>query len=96
MRTMRSMSAGFGGTALTAATNSSRSFDSSGFQRFSKPSVEDGLPDKSAPQTLPTWCPGKISISSGNERSFAQRLVELRGHLGFAPQQVGPSDCSYE
>jgi hypothetical protein len=38
---------------MTAAINSSLSSDSKRFHRFSKPIVDDGLPDKSAPQALP-------------------------------------------
>lgn len=43
---------------VSAAMNSSRPIASMGFQRFSKPMVDIGLPDMPAPQTLPEVWPG--------------------------------------
>ncbi len=71
---MRSISAGFGGTSESAFTKSSRVFVSSGFQRFSKAMVLDGLPLIPTPQTEPEKCAGKISRSSGSVRSLAWTL----------------------
>jgi len=48
------MSAGRCGMSLvTWAMKLGLSIDSAGFQRFSKPRVEEGLPDSPAPQALP-------------------------------------------
>ncbi|MNC79143.1 hypothetical protein D3C75_1315450 [compost metagenome] len=54
--TMRSMSAGRGGIEVVNwAMKEARSSVRAAFQRFSKPMVEDGLPDRPAPQALPAW-----------------------------------------
>jgi hypothetical protein len=52
-RSMASMAAGLGEACPTAVMNASRPSDSRGFQRFSKPRVDEGLPDKPAPHRLP-------------------------------------------
>jgi hypothetical protein len=52
--TILSISAGRGGISLIKDSMKAALFIvSPGFQRFSKPMVEEGLPDNPAPQTLP-------------------------------------------
>ncbi len=64
---MRSISAGRGGIdSVSVATNSSRFIASIGFQRFSKPIVDIGLPDMPAPQALPEVWPGYSSTSGAS------------------------------
>ena len=58
-RKIASISAGFGGTSASASTNSPRDLRrGSGFHRFSKAMVLDGLPLIPAPQTEPEKWPG--------------------------------------
>ena len=74
--------------------NASRSSDSIGFQRFSKPIVLDGLPLSPAPHSEPEKWPGKdLDVVGQREQLPVNALVEAAPAFSRArPGQIGSAD----